>query len=193
MRDLVYYIATSIDGFIAGPDGDFSKFPNDPAAVAALFNRYPEACPIHLREHFGVTSAPRRFGAVIMGANTHQPAIDAGLTSAYPHLRQYVVTRREFPPDERVEFVQGDVVEFVRNLKLEVGNDIWLCGGSDLAGQLLAEIDEIQVKINPVVFGSGKPLFRSAHDASYWQLVSHELLPGNVVLVTYRRQQTGEP
>jgi dihydrofolate reductase len=79
-------------------------------------------------------------------------------------------------------------VEFVRNLKSEAGNDIWLCGGSNLAGQLLDEIDEIQVKINPVVFGSGKPLFQSAHAASYWQLVSHELLPGGVLLVTYRRQ-----
>lgn len=187
MRQLVYYIATSIDGFIAAPDGDFSFFPNHPDSVAALFQRYPETCPVHLRGHFGITSGSARFDAVIMGANTHQPAIDVGLTSAYPHLQQYVVTRSEFPADDAVEFINDDLVSFVRELKTQSGQDIWLCGGSDVAGQLVDEIDEIQVKINPVVVGSGKPLFGMAFSASNWQLVSHELLPADVLLVTYRR------
>ena len=34
-----------------------------------------------------------------MGARTHQPAFDAGLTSAYPHLRQYVVTHHDLPSE----------------------------------------------------------------------------------------------
>lgn len=187
MRELVYYIATSIDGFIAAPDGDFSFFPNHPDSVTALFNRHPETCPVHLREYFGITSGPVRFDAVIMGAHTHQPAINAGLTSAYPHLQQYVVTRRTFPTDETVEFVHGDIQEFMQELKAQEGADIWLCGGSDLGGQLVDEIDEIQVKISPVVVGSGKPLFGMEFSLSNWSLVSHELLPADVLLATYRR------
>lgn len=190
MRDLVYYIATSIDGFIAAPDGDFSIFPNDPETVTALFDRYPETCPVHLREHFGITEHPARFDAVIMGTATHRPAVDAGLTSAYPHLQQYIVTHGTFPQDATVQFVVGDVAARVRELKSEEGRDIWLCGGSDLAGQLIDEIDEIQLKINPVVFGAGKPLFESAFTYSAWQRTVLEVLPGDVLLVTYRRKKS---
>lgn len=189
MRQLVYYIATSIDGYIAAPDGDFSFFPNHPDSVTALFERYPETCPVHMREHFGVTGDPNRFDAVIMGANTHRPAVDAGLTSAYPQLQQYVVTRSDFPPDDQVQLIDGDIPAFVRDLKSQAGQDIWLCGGSDLAGQLADEIDEIQVKINPIVVGSGKPLFGMEFAASSWQLKNHEMMPGDVLLVTYRRTE----
>lgn len=188
MRDLVYYIATSIDGYIADPDGDFSGFPNLPESVMALFSRYPETCPVHLRQYFDLPDSPTRFDTVIMGANTHQPAMDAGLTSAYPHLQQYVVTNRnDFPADSQVEFVRGDVLTCVRELKAEDGMDIWLCGGSNLAQQLAPEINELQVKINPITFGNGKPLFGGGFNLSSWRKVSVEELPGDVVLITYRR------
>src|SRR5690606_25751699 len=102
MRKLVYYVAVTIDGFIAAPDGDAGFFANAPETVAALFGRYPETCPAHLREMFGIGGDPVRFDAVILGARTHQPALDAGLTSAYPHLRQFVVTNRDLPHDPTV-------------------------------------------------------------------------------------------
>lgn len=187
MRDLVYYVATSIDGFIAGPDGDAGVFPNLPDSVVALLQRLPETCPVHLREHFGITGEPVRFDAVIMGSNTHQPAIDAGLTSAYPQLQQYVVTNREFPADDRVEFVDGDVRAFVRDLKKQDGKDIWLCGGGNLAGQLIDEIDELQIKINPILLGAGVPLLGAEFAVSNWKKTNLELMPDDVVILTYRR------
>lgn len=187
MRDLVYYVAVTIDGFIAAPDGDAGFFPIDPEAVGALFTRYPETCPVHLREAFGVNEPAARFDTVIMGAGTHRPAIDAGLTSAYPHLRQYVVTHQRFPDDPTVELVSGDVVELVRRLKAESGRDIWLCGGGDLAGQLRDEIDEIQIKLNPVLIGSGVPLVGGGFAPSAWRHVAAESVPGGVQVHTYRR------
>ncbi|MEU4524986.1 dihydrofolate reductase family protein [Amycolatopsis sp. NPDC024027] len=47
----------------------------------------------------------------------------------------------------------------MRQLKAEAGLDIWLCGGADLAGQLLPEIDELVVKSYPVIAGGGTPMF----------------------------------
>ena len=190
MRELVYYVATSIDGFIAGPDGDASFFPNTPDSVTAIFQRLPETCPVHLREHFGITGDPVRFDAVLMGANTHQPALDAGLTSGYPHLQQYVVTTRDFPIDERVEFVRDNVAEFVRDLKTQDGKDIWLCGGGNLASQLIDEINELQVKINPILLGDGVPLLGGKFAASNWQKSNLELLPDDIVVITYRRSNS---
>lgn len=73
MRSLVYYVAVSIDGFIAGPDGAFDAFATDPETLSELFAMYPETCPAHVRPHLGITAEPARFDAVIMGANTHRP------------------------------------------------------------------------------------------------------------------------
>lgn len=187
MRKLVYYIATTIDGYIGGPDGDAQFFDNQPETVAALFERYPETCPAHLREYFQLDWEPARFDTVILGARTHQPALDAGLTSAYPHLRQLVVTHSELPEDPAVERVSGDVAALVAELKQEPGRDLWLCGGGNIAAQLRDEIDEIQIKINPVLIGAGTPLIAGEFDVSRWELTTTEAIPGGVTLLTFVR------
>lgn len=187
MRHLVYYVATSLDGFIAAPDGDFSAFGQDPGTLAALFELYPETCPAHVRGPLGITAAPRRFDTVIMGYRTHQPALDAGLTSAYPHLRQIIVTHRDVPDDPTVETMAGDIASFVADLKREPGSDIWLCGGGDLGGQLVGQIDEVQIKVNPVVLGDGIPLFAGMTRPRAYEHADTRELPGGVLLSTYRR------
>ncbi|WP_309647154.1 dihydrofolate reductase family protein [Nocardioides sp.] len=192
MRELVYHVATSLDGFIADAAGDFSQFPQDRETLAALFDRYPETCPAHLREALGVTGAPRRFDTVVMGRRTHAPALDAGLVGgAYPHLRQVVVTHRDLPASSDVEVVGGDVRAGVADLLAEPGKDVWLCGGADLAGQLVDLVDEIQVKVNPILLGDGIPLFRGLDRPRDVHAVAVEPLPGGVMLVTYRTRPRG--
>lgn len=187
MRELVYYVAVSIDGFIAGPGGDVSHFPVRADTLAALFERYPETCPAHLREALGVTADPRRFDTVLMGGNTHAPAVAADLTrGAYPHLRQVVVTHREIDPASGIDVLSGDVAARVAELKHQAGRDIWLCGGGDLAAQLVDVIDEVQVKVNPVVLGRGVPLFGGDTSPHRLECGAVEPLPGGVTLTTYR-------
>lgn len=184
MRKLVYYVAASIDGYIANEVGDTSVFPAQPETLADLFSRYPETCPQHLRQPLGVSGSPRRFDTVIMGYRTHKPALDAGLTSAYPHLKQIVVTHRELPDDPAVEVWSGDLAPRIAGLKRQAGGDIWLCGGGNLAGQLIEHIDELQIKLNPIILGAGTPLFTGTVLRS-WRLRASEQIPGNVCLLTY--------
>jgi dihydrofolate reductase len=162
MRKLVYYIAVSIDGFIAGPGGEFDFFRLAPDMEDYLHAELPETMPTHARPHLGLAGAPnKRFDTVIMGRGTYQPALDINVTSPYAHLRQYVVSR-SIPEiaDPAVELVPGDPIGLARRLKAEDGDlDIWLCGGGVLAGQLLAEIDELVIKQYPVVAGGGLPVF----------------------------------
>lgn len=187
MRDLVYYVATSIDGFIADPAGDFSFFPVHPQTLESLFARYPETCPTHLREALGVTQAPRRFDTVVMGHRTHAPAVRAGLSGgAYPHLRQIVITHQPLPTPPGLETMTGDIAGQIARLKKEPGRDIWLCGGGDLAGQLIDLLDEIQLKINPVLLGAGIPLFRHGVRPRQLRRVDTQVLPGGVAVATYR-------
>ena len=186
MRSLVYYVAVTLDGFIADTEGGADAFVQTPELLGALFEEYPETCPAHVRDLLGVTGEPRHFDTVVMGANTHQPALDAGLTSAYPHLAQYVVTRRDLPEDPTVTAV-GDPVATVRELKQQDGLDVWLCGGGDLAAQLADEIDELHLKVSPVVLGAGVPLVGRGASLPPMELAGSHQLPGGVLLNRYVR------
>lgn len=188
MRRLTYYVATSLDGYIADEDGGVDAFPTDPATLAALFAEYPETCPTHVRGALGIDAPPRHFDTVVMGRATHQPAIDAGLTSAYPHLRQYVVTHRDdLPDDPTVTVVHDDPVGLVRSLKAEDGLDVWLCGGGRLAAQLVDEVDELHLKVNAVALGRGIPLFGGLDVPRRWAPGPTTPLPGGVVLQRWTR------
>lgn len=130
---------------------------------------------------------------MLLGRRTHAPAVDAGLVDgAYPHLRQIVVTHGRLPASDRVETMSGDVRARIAALKREPGRDIWLCGGGDLAAQLIDEIDEIQVKISPLLLGAGVPLLGGLAQPVALEAVDLRALPGGVALATYRRRGSGQ-
>lgn len=191
MADLTYYIATTLDGFIAGPDGDVDFFPSDGDHLSALATAYPETFPVHYRDHLGIADASnKRFDTVLMGRRTYQPALDAGLTSPYPHLDQYVVSRTlEASVDPDITVVDADPVDRIRALKAEDRQGIWLCGGSILADALIDEIDELILKVNPVVIGNGRPLFDRAHAPAPFTQTGTETFDSGVTVLRYRRQR----
>ena len=164
MRELVYFVATTVDGFISDESGhDPGGFmPFEGPQVPDLLAEFPEMVPGHVRSLIGMPAdAPnRRFDTVVMGRATYAIGADQGITSPYPHLRQLVVSTTLGPsPDPAVEVVATDPVARVRELKAEDGKDVWLCGGGSLASSLAGEIDELVLKISPVVLGAGVPLF----------------------------------
>lgn len=161
MRKLVYYVACTVDGFIAREDGSFDCFLSEGEHFADLLRDFPETIPSHLRGALGVDAENRHFDTVIMGRRTYEVGVAVGVTNPYPQMRQYLFSRSlSGSPDAAVELVSGDAVAKVRGLKREAGKDVWLCGGGELAAQLFPEIDELILKVNPVVIGRGIPLFR---------------------------------
>lgn len=165
MRDLVYYIAVSIDGYIADPSGGYDPFLIDGDHSSVVFGDYADALPAHVHAARGTEPPRTRFDTVIMGWNTLGPARDAGIASPYPHLRQIVASRQAREVDPSITLTD-DPLGTVRSLKNDMGADIWLCGGGALAAALLPEIDRLVLKRHPVVFGSGVHLFGSAPYAS---------------------------
>lgn len=178
MRKLKYHVAITADGFIAREDGTFDCFP----ALGEHVTDYLESL--------------KSYGAVIMGRKTYEVGLKMGITDPYPFLKSYVFSRSmKTSPDERVDLVNGDLPETIRKLKDEPGKDIYLCGGAELATQLLKEglVDEVILKVNPLLLGSGIPVFSNIGRHVDLELIATKVYTSGVVLLSYRVKtgQTG--
>ncbi|UGT59504.1 dihydrofolate reductase family protein [Nocardia asteroides] len=189
MPELVYFVGVSLDGYIAGPDGEIDFFPLGPDFVEWLGADYPETLPAHVHPHFGIAPGTpnRHFGSVVMGRATYQPGLDAGFPSPYPHLTQYVVstTLTAAPaPDVRVV---TDPKALVRELKATEERDIWLAGGGRLAAALLDEIDALVIKRYPVLAGAGIPVCAGEFRPTRWAPVHRRSFENGTQVSTFRR------
>lgn len=187
-RQLVYYVASSLDGCIASSSGKTDLFCTEPAYLKQLTQLYPETFPTHFWEPLGLNPnvENQRFDTVIMGRNTYEPALQAGITNPYSHLRQYVISHSLALSNSTIT-ISDQPIELVQKLKAETHEkDIWLCGGGNLATQLIDEIDELIIKLNPIILGQGIPLFAGSHCQAF-QLYSSELYQSGVMLLRYKK------
>jgi dihydrofolate reductase len=166
MRELTYYVAVSLDGFIAGPQGQYEAFPAEGDHMAALIERFPDTVPTDAAEALGIDPAAGGFDTVLMGWNTYAVGLESGVASPYRHLEQIVFTRSHLQVDigdpVSLTLTDDDPIAVVRGLKAQTGRDqggIWLCGGGELATALVDEIDRLVLKRGPVALGQGIPLF----------------------------------
>lgn len=173
MRKIIYYVASSIDGFIAGEDDDTSCF-------------YTEGDCIE-QYQYDLES----MDTVIMGRRTYEFGYKYGLQPgqpAYPHMEHFIFSDHLHLDNlhEQVRIEKMDI-DRVKALKSEIGSDIYLCGGGDFAGWLLAHgmIDELKLKLNPVVLGDGVPLFGKAQVNAKFDLKYHKRYPDGMQMITY--------
>jgi dihydrofolate reductase len=190
MRELVYYVATSLDGYIAAPGGETDAFPVEGDHMAALLADYADAVPGHVASALGISQPLTTFDTVLMGWTTYRVAADVGIASPYPHLRQFVFSRSPRPHTESVTITAEDPRLVVRELKAETGAaDIWLCGGGELASALVDDIDRLVLKVNPIVFGGGIPLFGGRVIApEAFELVESRRFESGVLVNEYQRR-----
>jgi dihydrofolate reductase len=194
LRKLTYFIACSIDGFIGDPDGDASSMLAfvDEEFFGFLTGEYPETLPTHGRRPLGIDDlANKRFDTIIQGRASYDIALREGITSPYAHLREYVASRTlAESPDPHVEIITEDLVGRVRELKAEDAElGIYLCGGSQLAGELLGEIDELVIKTYPQVYGSGMPMFGAGFSVTDFTLESVRTFGNGALVRTYARRR----
>jgi dihydrofolate reductase len=185
MRKLVYYVAVTLDGFIAGPDGgdpsgaSYFPFPQD--MVEFIVTEYPETLPGAARQAMGVDA--------LQGRASYEVGLAAGVTNAYPHLRNLVFsTTMGESPDPTVELVATDALERVRALKAEGGLDIWLVGGGKLAHALLPEIDRLVLKQHAAVIGSGIPMFDGPFEPQLFRPTDLRPLDSGIRILTFDRR-----
>ncbi len=172
MRKLIYHVASTVDGFIARADDTYDCFPMNPGDE-------------HITDYFASLSG---YGAIVMGRRTYEPALKAGVTDPYPNLETYVFSRSmKQSPNPKVKLISEDAAGVIRRLKEQEGKDIYLCGGGEFASMLFAEglIDEVLLKLNPLLLGSGIPLSPHLKGHLPLKLMSTKVYSTGVVLLRY--------
>ncbi len=190
MRALKYYIACTVDRFISREDGSLDFFPADGPHLDDQVASFPETIPEHLRDALGAHRDGKWFDTVLMGRKTYEVGLKFGVTNPYPHLEQYVFSRNmSGSPDANVRLVSDDAVGFVQGLKQQAGKDIWLCGGGELAFRLFSEIDELVLKVSPILLGAGIPLFAGAVPQTSLDLIDSKIYSNGCMWLRHRRKR----
>jgi dihydrofolate reductase len=172
MRKVIFGGAISLDNFIARKDG---------AVDWLLFSK--EVGQI-MKDMWATIDT------IVMGRKTYEVAQRMGGGPGLPGVTTYVFSRTiKEPNNKSVTFVADDAAPFVRRLKeAEVGNDIYVMGGGQLAQSLFEAdlIDELGFNIQPVLLGSGVPLFYERSRQIDLELKECRQLSKGCVYVTYK-------
>jgi dihydrofolate reductase len=167
LRRLRYGVAMSLDGFIAGPNGDYDWIVHDPAIdFAAMFAQYD---------------------TLLMGRKTFDEANSR--RALFSDLgQQWIVVSSTLKPEEHpdVTILSSGVESAVAALKAMPGKDIWLFGGGVLFRSMLDAglVDTVEIGLMPVMLGSGIPLLPEGRRRSL-RLMESKTLPSGILMLTY--------
>lgn len=169
MRKVKLFIATSLDSYIAGPNGE----------IDWLFTT----------GDFGYSAFMQTVDTTLMGNETYKLTASFG-DFPYKSQTNCVFTRNPDAADAPyVKFISGDITAFVADLKQQPGKDIFLVGGGQINALLLEAglIDELQVFVHPILLGQGIPLFQPTKTRHTWRLAGSQSFEQGLVELHYMK------
>ena len=167
-KRLRYQVASSLDGFIATPNGGYDWIVMDPAIdFKALYDEFDTA---------------------VMGRKTYDVGKAQGASVAMPGIDVIVFSRSLKPVDSKgVRIANDDPANVVRALKAKPGKDIWLFGGGELFRVLLDAglVDTVELAVMPVLLGDGIPVLPPGASASLVLSDVKRLSASGIVVLAY--------
>ena len=176
MAKVILYIACSLDGFIAKPDGNLE---------------WLNSVPNPDNTDHGYSDFLKGISVIIMGRRTYSEVLGFGIEWPYSDKITYVVTgndslKIESPGTHRL---CGNISESVEKIKLGTGKDIWLVGGGKLVTYFLNNnlVDKMVISFVPVILGNGIPLFPDKPEETTWNLTGTTAFSTGIVSLTYEK------
>jgi dihydrofolate reductase len=169
VRKLRYQVAMSLDGYIAGPNGEFDWIAMDPDIdFAALF---------------------AQFDTAVMGRKTFMTTLQQGGNGSMPGLDVVVFSRTLRQADHpAVSILNSEPAAHLRVLKEKPGKDVWLFGGGELFRTLLDAglVDTVETAVVPVLLGAGIPMLPATSSRTKLSLSGHRLYEkSGIMLLEY--------
>jgi dihydrofolate reductase len=177
MRQVVLYIAASLDNYIARLDGNTEWLHSPDYSLP--------------KEDYGYNDFYKTIDTTLMGKNTYKVIIGFDGPFPYTDKTNYVFSRSTDNQDtEYVKFITGNIIDFVRQLKKDKGKDIWLIGGGQINALLLNNdlIDKIILTLIPMTLGQGIPLFDRQTKETKFILESSQSFNSGLVQLTLKKK-----
>lgn len=167
MRRIRYQVACSLDGYIAGPGGEYDWIPHDP--------------------DIDFDELTAQFDTLLMGRRTYED-----VQEYLPHYRdkRILVFSRTLRQEEHpgVTIVSDGLEQLLDELRSQPGKDIWLYGGGELFRTLLelGYVDTVEPAVLPILLGGGRPLLPSPAVRRSLRLTGQRVYEkSGTVLLTY--------
>lgn len=168
MSKVRYIVAMSLDGFIAGPNGEADWILMDP--------------DINFAELWA------QFDTLLMGRKTYDAAKSRLGEAFMQGMKTVVVSRTLRPADHPNLTVLSNLTrDHMQSLRTQSMKDIWLMGGGELFRSMLAmhEVDTVEVSTMPVLLGEGVPLLLPPAQRTTLKLSGHKIYRSGIVSLVY--------
>jgi dihydrofolate reductase len=168
MTRIRYVVAMSLDGYIAGPNGEADWIVMDKEV------------------NFGELWA--QFDTMLMGRRTYEAAVARLGKTSMRGMKLAVVSRTLSPRDHPDLLILPELnQEQMQTLRSHSSKDIWLSGGGELFRTLLEfhQVDTVEVSVMPVLLGGGVKVLPPPTQQARLKLVTHRVYPSGIVSLIY--------
>jgi dihydrofolate reductase len=178
MRKIVAGFATTIDGFIEGPNGEIDWIIYDKQQFKGL------------EQHW------KRMDAIFYGRKTYEAALKmskrakGNQSNPFAQMKHYVFSKTLKEVEQGYILVTGDIKTEVKKIRAQDGKEIAVFGGAELLSSLLNLdlVDELSLAICPVLLGKGKSFFPFIEKRINWKVKEVKTYESGLISITYQRK-----